>query len=76
MFHQTYVSPNLYHIQNLTLLHSESPKYNFGLSECNRANVWIEDSVDSDEVAHYEPPHLNLRCLPIQLFPFFGAFLY
>ena len=25
--------------------------------------------VDLDEVAHYEPPHLDLRCLQIQLFP-------
>ena len=22
------------------------------------------DSVDLDEVAHYEPPHLDLRCFP------------
>ena len=26
------------------------------------------NSVDLDEVAHYEPPHQNLRCLQIQLF--------
>ena len=24
--------------------------------------------MDLDEVAHYEPPHQNLRCLKIQLF--------
>ena len=25
--------------------------------------------LDVDEVAHYEPPHQDLRCLQIQLFP-------
>ena len=25
-------------------------------------------TVDLDEVAHYEPPHQDLRCLQIQLF--------
>ena len=24
----------------------------------------LADSVDLDEVAHYEPPHLDLHCLP------------
>ena len=28
------------------------------------------NNVDPDEVAHYEPPHLDLHCLPIQLFSF------
>ena len=27
-----------------------------------------ENSVDLEEVAHYEPPHQDLRCLQIQLF--------
>ena len=27
----------------------------------------MANSVDPDEVAHYEPPHLDLRCLRIQL---------
>ena len=27
-------------------------------------------SVDSDEAAHYEPPHLDLPCLQVQLFSF------
>ena len=26
------------------------------------------NSVDPDEVAHYEPPHQHLRCLQIQVF--------
>ena len=26
------------------------------------------NSVDLDEVAHFEPPHQDLRCLRIQLF--------
>ena len=26
------------------------------------------NSVDLDEVAHYEPPHQDLRCLQTQLF--------
>ena len=25
------------------------------------------NSIDPDEVAHDEPPHLNLRCLPTSL---------
>ena len=25
------------------------------------------NSVDPDEVAHYEPPHLDLHCLPSSL---------
>ena len=33
----------------------------------------MANSEDPDEVAHYEPPHLNLRCLQIQLFFIFGA---
>ena len=28
----------------------------------------MADSVDVDEVAHFEPPHQDLRCLKIQLF--------
>ena len=28
------------------------------------------NSVDSDEVAHYEPPHLDLHCLQIEIFSF------
>ena len=28
------------------------------------------NSADLDEVAHDEPPHLNLRCLQNQLFSF------
>ena len=28
----------------------------------------MANSVDLDEVAHYEPPHQDLRCLQIQLF--------
>ena len=29
---------------------------------------WRANSVDLDEVAHYEPPHQDLCCLQIQLF--------
>ena len=28
------------------------------------------NSIDLDEVAHYEPPHQDLCCLQIQLFSF------
>ena len=28
----------------------------------------MADSIDLDEVAHYEPPHQDLCCLQIQLF--------
>ena len=30
-------------------------------------NTRGQNSVDLDEVAHYEPPHQDLRCLQIQL---------
>ena len=30
----------------------------------------MENSVDLDEVAHYEPPHQDLHCFQIQLFSF------
>ena len=29
--------------------------------------VDFANSVDPDEVAHYEPPHLDLHCLPSSL---------
>ena len=29
--------------------------------------VEFANSVDLDEVAHYEPPHLDLHCLPSTL---------
>ena len=32
------------------------------LAETNLAE--FANSVDLDEVAHYEPPHLDLHCLP------------
>ena len=32
---------------------------------------WRANSVDSDVVAHDEPPHLDLPCLQIHLFEFF-----
>ena len=28
----------------------------------------MANNVDSDEVAHYEPPHLNLQCLQTETF--------
>ena len=37
--------------------------------KCKRAN-----SVDPDEVAHYEPPHQDLHCLHINLFSAFEPF--
>ena len=49
----------------------------YGLKYClrgplNRNNKSIKqaNSVDPDEVAHYEPPHLDLLCLQIQLVRF------
>ena len=41
-----------------------------------RGSVDPGASVDPDEVAHNEPPHLDLHCLHIQLhvFSFFGCF--
>ena len=30
-------------------------------------NSWIANSVDLDEVAHDEPPHQDLHCLPSSL---------
>ena len=31
-------------------------------------NHWYANSLDLDEAAHYELPHLDLSCLQIQLF--------
>ena len=28
---------------------------------------WMSNSVDPDEMAHYEPSHLDLRCLPMSV---------
>ena len=33
----------------------------------------MANRVDPDEVAHYEPPLLDLHCLQIQLFSYFGT---
>ena len=32
--------------------------------------IRLANSVDTEEVAHYEPPHLDLHCLKINLFHF------
>ena len=37
-------------------------------TEKQTTNFSSANSVDLDEVAHYEPPHQDLRCLQIQLF--------
>ena len=37
-------------------------------SELNVGGGGRASSVNLDEVAHYEPPHQDLRCLQIQLF--------
>ena len=42
------------------------PYHNYELKSCTA------NSVDPDEAAHFEPPHLDLYCLQIQLFSFFG----
>ena len=45
----------------------------FDRSECNRINIpemkiaEFANSVYLDEVAHNEPPHLDLHCLPSNL---------
>ena len=45
--------------------------HSFDHSECNRVKVSKMDrfanSVDPDEVAHNELPHLDLNCLPCSL---------
>ena len=57
---------------------------NFGLCGCRFESCWDSglrnqrlggNSVDPNEVAHYEPPHLGLQCLRIQLhiFSVFGT---
>ena len=35
-----------------------------------RIQSYSANSVDLDEVAPYEPPHQDLRCLQIQIFSF------
>ena len=37
------------------------------VKECKPSFVETANSVDLDEVAHYEPPHLDLHCLPSSL---------
>ena len=37
--------------------------------------IRLAKSVDSDEVAHYEPPHRQLRCLFAYIFNYF-AYIY
>ena len=32
----------------------------------------VANNLDPDDVAHYEPPHLDLHCLQIQLFSWPG----
>ena len=66
------VSSNvIYHIGNLTLLHSERAKLYTILAFLSATGLNNRiNSVDPDEVAHYEPPHLNLPCLQVQLFSF------
>ena len=55
---------------NPIALRMAKPLWSFDHSECNRVkvpNIRIVDlanSVDPNEVAHTEPPHLDLHCLP------------
>ena len=63
---------------NLTLSLPKSRRQNFHLQILQKVSVqdisywdfkdYRANSVDLDEVAHNEPPHLDLRCLQIQLF--------
>ena len=44
--------------------------FSFKASTLRAANLKIiefANSIDPDEVAHYEPPHLYLHCLPSSL---------
>ena len=70
------ISAKLQNLINPIALRKAKTLWSFGLSECNRVKVYNMEnskiSVDPDEVAHYEPSHLKLHCLQIQLFPFFG----
>ena len=34
---------------------------------------WMSNSVDPDETAHYEPSHLDLRCLQKPIIIAFGS---
>ena len=37
------------------------------VKESKMRTVEFANSIDPDEVAHYEPPHLDLHCLPLIL---------
>ena len=51
------------------------PNFKIVLSKLyHTENSRLDDSVDIDEVADYEPLHHDLCCVQIQLFLFFGAF--
>ena len=45
-----------------------SKKFKSKLYHIENSKTRGANSVDLDEVAHYEPPHQDLRCLQIQLF--------
>ena len=71
---QTNVSLTLYKYQKQTTKFSSASFKKKLLSSSYRDILYWEFkayraiSVDLDEVAHYEPPHQDLRCLQIQLF--------
>ena len=62
---------------SLTLLHSEQPKLHGVLAILSviRLTLYVPEtqiaefanSIDLDEEAHNEPPHLDLQCLPSSL---------
>ena len=43
------------------------PKIKLILKEPETKIAEFSNSVDLNEVAHYEPPHLDLHCLPSSL---------
>ena len=58
---------------NLNSLTTKKQQQNFHLQIFKNVKSKLDhiensNSVDLDEVAHYEPPHQDLHCLQIQLF--------
>ena len=67
------------HIYPVKVITLEWPKRQCRISKNFSSKLYREikdqraNSVDLDEVAHYEPPHLDLHSLLFQLLSFFDA---
>ena len=69
MFVQTYLSENL--TRKSTKKADDKIMSAKFRKTCNRNCLdYRVNTIDQDEMAHYEPSHLDLQCLQIQIFVF------